>query len=221
MHVSENLFDLKKKKKINQKNTWDLNLIDHMNDILEKSGIGYEQFAKASATLDASVKIYSSRVDSVHTEMYKVLGGLARSEKTKEEEASASQDEPKDKDTGENEEIEKKTKKKPKRYTAGHTLEKNPENLNMKSMELSFGEIDPLLKKNASNFTEGGAHSLLLNCLSSFNQCQLSFDSEDNFKTIQKQEIPPTKPIPMDLLKSKQLYFFLTAICFVDQCKLF
>ena len=30
----------------------------------------------ASCTLDASVKIYSCRVDSIHSEAYKVLGGI-------------------------------------------------------------------------------------------------------------------------------------------------
>jgi hypothetical protein len=34
----------------------------------------------ASCTLDASVKIYSYRVDSVHHETYRVLGGLNRTD---------------------------------------------------------------------------------------------------------------------------------------------
>lgn len=33
---------------------------------------------RASVTLDAGVKIYSYRVDSVHTETFKILGGLGR-----------------------------------------------------------------------------------------------------------------------------------------------
>jgi hypothetical protein len=35
---------------------------------------------KASASLDASAKIYGYRVDSVHTETFKFLGGLSRAE---------------------------------------------------------------------------------------------------------------------------------------------
>ncbi len=35
---------------------------------------------KASAGLDASAKIYGFRVDQVHSETYKVLGGLHRSD---------------------------------------------------------------------------------------------------------------------------------------------
>ncbi|KAF9599224.1 hypothetical protein IFM89_036350 [Coptis chinensis] len=35
-------------------------------------------FQKASCTLEAGVKIYASRVDSVHSKAYKVLGGINR-----------------------------------------------------------------------------------------------------------------------------------------------
>lgn len=33
---------------------------------------------QASCTLEAGVRIYSMRVDSVHSEAYKVLGGISR-----------------------------------------------------------------------------------------------------------------------------------------------
>lgn len=33
---------------------------------------------QASCTLEAGVKIYALRVDSVHSEAYKVLGGISR-----------------------------------------------------------------------------------------------------------------------------------------------
>lgn len=36
-------------------------------------------FQRASVTLDASVKIYGSRVDSVHTIAFQTLSGLSRS----------------------------------------------------------------------------------------------------------------------------------------------
>lgn len=34
----------------------------------------------ASCTLDASAKIYAGRVDSIHAQAYKMLGGLGRAE---------------------------------------------------------------------------------------------------------------------------------------------
>ena len=38
---------------------------------------------KASASLDATAKIYGYRVDSVHSETFKFLGGLNRNKKVK------------------------------------------------------------------------------------------------------------------------------------------
>jgi condensin complex subunit 2 len=39
---------------------------------------------KASASLDASAKIYGYRVDSVHSETFKFLGGLSRTDMKEE-----------------------------------------------------------------------------------------------------------------------------------------
>ncbi|XP_070672639.1 condensin complex subunit 2-like [Malus domestica] len=62
------------------KNTWELNLIDHLTVIInvEEEKDAETNFQKASCTLEGGVKIYSMRVDSVHTEAYKVLGGMNR-----------------------------------------------------------------------------------------------------------------------------------------------
>ena len=67
------------------KNTWELNLIDYIDDVLDiqahdKDNPELTNFQVASTTLDASAKIYASRVDSVHVRTYKVLGGLSRTE---------------------------------------------------------------------------------------------------------------------------------------------
>lgn len=51
-----------------------------------KTEDGIANFQAASVTLDTSVKIYSYRVDSVHTETYKVLGGLSRTDARPESE---------------------------------------------------------------------------------------------------------------------------------------
>ena len=40
-------------------------------------------FQVASCTLDASAKIYAGRVDSIHAQAYKMLGGLGRAENAK------------------------------------------------------------------------------------------------------------------------------------------
>lgn len=111
----------------------------------------------ASCTLDASVKIYSYRVDSIHSEAYKVLGGLGRSGR-KESAGSESGDD--GNDDGENQE-QKKSKvslctvaswpicgltqnAKTRRHVK--TLETNAAALNVKKFDLEF-DIDPLFKK--------------------------------------------------------------------------
>eukprot|EP00477_Mikrocytos_mackini_P000979 GAHX01001050.1.p1 GENE.GAHX01001050.1~~GAHX01001050.1.p1 ORF type:complete len:630 (+),score=155.76 GAHX01001050.1:50-1891(+) len=63
--------------RINQNNTWNLNLIDHMNSLIENENKSTD-FLKASATIDAGIQIYSSRIDSVHEETFRVLSSLAQ-----------------------------------------------------------------------------------------------------------------------------------------------
>ena len=71
--------------------TYGLNLIDHISDLVKPS---YEEgrqtnFQRASCTLDAGVKIYAYRVDSVHSDVFKVMSGLSRSAGPEPEEAAA------------------------------------------------------------------------------------------------------------------------------------
>jgi condensin complex subunit 2 len=83
--------------KINASNSWNLSLIDHLDRVTmsSKGGSGPSSagrtmddslivdgvnFTKASCTLDASVKIYSYRVDDVHLTSYKVLANLNRTD---------------------------------------------------------------------------------------------------------------------------------------------
>ena len=59
-----------------------------------------------------------------------------------------------------------------------NTIEKNPENLLLKTFDTEF-EVDPLFKKTSAAFDEGGARGLLLNNLSVYKDCELVFDSFD------------------------------------------
>ncbi|TQE07779.1 hypothetical protein C1H46_006712 [Malus baccata] len=80
LELFQNCIKLSSDYKINQKNTWELNLIDHLTVIINvvEEKDAETNFQKESCTLEAGVKIYSMRVDSVHTEAYKVLGGMNR-----------------------------------------------------------------------------------------------------------------------------------------------
>jgi condensin complex subunit 2 len=65
--------------KITSQNTWSLPLIENMPELIKaEDEEGQTNFQRASVTLDAGVKIYSHRVDSVHTETFKVLGSFGR-----------------------------------------------------------------------------------------------------------------------------------------------
>lgn len=116
--VYQNAVRMNAENRINAANSWNLNLIDHLDqfvstsfasngraedtglrsirDNLEKLSLGSDDhavvnFTKASCTLDASVKIYSYRVDDVHLTSYKVLANLNRTDtgKNKQKDDSA------------------------------------------------------------------------------------------------------------------------------------
>lgn len=65
--------------KITSQNTWSLPLIENLPDLIREEDGGQTNFQRASVTLDAGVKIYSHRVDSVHTLSFKILGSMGRS----------------------------------------------------------------------------------------------------------------------------------------------
>eukprot|EP01133_Synstelium_polycarpum_P019976 gene19976-23938_t len=134
-------------------------------------------FQAASCTLDASVKIYSCRVDSVHSETFKVLGGLSRAERDDVEEDQVDSDGNETSGEQDKDGVAKKEKKK-KKNTGQSTLESNIENLNCKVVDQQIF-ADPLFGKTSASFDEGGARGLLLNKLSVDGSCKLIFDSND------------------------------------------
>jgi condensin complex subunit 2 len=92
--VYKNAIRMNAENRINASNSWNLSLIDHLDRFLtvpsNSSKVSMEDsvtpgattvnFTKASCTLDASVKIYSYRVDDVHLTSYKVLANLNRTD---------------------------------------------------------------------------------------------------------------------------------------------
>lgn len=173
--------------KINQKNTWSLQLIDYMQDVLkadgaeeeagvkrtdnayykgaaEESRIKLMNFQRASCTLEASMMIYSHRVDSVHKDTFKVLDGLSRSDVADDADGMDADGD------GNN--------PKPKRRKAlTTTLETNKNNINVKGFDLE-SRADPLFQKTSANFDQGGAKGLLMNNLYTYDRCTIAFDSD-------------------------------------------
>jgi len=127
---------------------------------------------RASASLDATAKIYGYRVDSVHTETFKFLGGLNRNKKdlnAKEE----------NEELGQDNDISKK-KEKVKRGV--NTLETNIRKLNLDKYDID-SEVDPLFSVMTSKFNESTARGLLLNTIpldENINYILESKKNEDN-----------------------------------------
>ncbi|XP_034677688.1 condensin complex subunit 2-like, partial [Vitis riparia] len=69
IELFQNCIKLARENIINQKNTWELKLIDHLSEIIRVDAEENTEtnFQKASCTLEVGVKIYSLRVDSVHS----------------------------------------------------------------------------------------------------------------------------------------------------------
>ena len=110
---------------------------------------------KASASLDATAKIYGFRVDSVHTETFKFLGGLNRNKKELN---------PKEENNEDNQEELEQTKKKEKLKRGINTLETNINKLNLSKYDID-SEVDPLFSVMTSKFNESSARGLLLNTI--------------------------------------------------------
>jgi len=197
--------------KINQKNAWSLNLIEHIDDVLEaderaaanRSELVTTNFQKASCTVETSVKIYCYRVDAVHSETFKMLGGLTRAEADAESDADdddndggargsgSGGDGGGDGELGDGDaqqfdedgnpiaKVKKIVKRgrKDGRQAGAATLESNVDALDMKAGAETVLSVDPLFRKTSAKFDQGGTRGLLLNHLQVTPSMQLLFDS--------------------------------------------
>ncbi|ONI13415.1 hypothetical protein PRUPE_4G220400 [Prunus persica] len=169
----QNCIKLASENKINQKNTWELKLIDHLSEIIkvEAENDRETNFQKASCTLEAGVKIYAVRVDSVHAEAYKVLSGMNRASLEDEQETTRRDD------NVNNEQGRGQPKKELERKISPlSTLESSFEALNVKKFDVAF-MVDPLYHQSSAQCDESGAKGLLLNNLGVYGGCQVIFDS--------------------------------------------
>ncbi|GAY65907.1 hypothetical protein CUMW_244670 [Citrus unshiu] len=173
VELLQNCIKLASENKINQNNTWELKLIDHLSEIIKVETVGDAEtnFQKASCTLEAGVKIYSVRVDAVHAQAYKVLGGITRAGQEDDQETITA---------GEN--VDNRTDAiHPKRdferkISPLSTLDSSFETFNVKKFDVAFA-VDPLSHQTSAQFDEGGARGLLLNNLGVYGGCRVLFDS--------------------------------------------
>lgn len=185
--------------KINLRNTWTLNLIDYMpmlvraheDDVARtvsfsdapqqqyshhSSSSADTDFQLAGVTLDAGVRIYCSRVDSVHSNAVKILGGLSHTNPN----ADTSVDD-ENFDGGDNDESAEsgasrsRTSSRPGRAT----LETNMKNITAQKLETDFA-VDPLFQRTSAAFDKGGALGMLMNNLPIDPCGQIIFDSAES-----------------------------------------
>ncbi|KAI8800967.1 condensin complex subunit 2-domain-containing protein [Cladochytrium replicatum] len=184
--------------RINASNTWNLALIDYFQDMRVLREGESVNFQKASFTLDGCVKVYSSRVDAVDTEVRRLLNGLS------------------DKSGGSFDSNPAEKKKRATKHT--ETIAKDPSSINVKEFELDF-TVDPLFNKMRADFDEGGARGLLLNHLCIAPEGQIIFDTTDFFADMESTvegldeklgigyELPPNSGKKLaDISKLKELF---------------
>uniref|UniRef100_A0A3P8NUH7 Condensin complex subunit 2 n=1 Tax=Astatotilapia calliptera TaxID=8154 RepID=A0A3P8NUH7_ASTCA len=159
--------------KITTKNAFGLHLIDYMADILKQKDSELTNFKVAAGTLDASTKIYAVRVDAVHADAYRVLGGLGAETKPGEGHGATEEDGD-DAGLAGGEVTAKQPKKKrpPKK-----TVEQNLSNINSAESERRC-EVDPMFQRMASSFDESSTAGVFLSVLfSESSRCELLFPS--------------------------------------------
>ncbi|XP_037494465.1 condensin complex subunit 2 [Jatropha curcas] len=156
-------------KKINEKNTRELKLIDHLSEIIKvetQQGDTETNFQKASFG-----GINRAGLEAVHSEAYKVLGGINRGGLEDEQEVITEADNVSRQQDGRHSKKESE-----KKISPLSTLESSFEALNVKKFDVAIA-VDPLYHQTSAQFGEGGAKSFLLNNLGVCGGCQLLFDS--------------------------------------------
>ncbi|KAM8885357.1 condensin complex subunit 2 isoform 1-T2 [Spinachia spinachia] len=187
--------------KITTKNAFGLHLIDYMADILKQKDSELTNFKVAAGTLDASTKIYAVRVDAVHADAYRVLGGLGAETKPGDDHASKEEGG----DEGEVTTKQPKKKRPPKR-----TVEQNLSNINSAESERKC-EVDPMFQRMASSFDESSTAGVFLSVLfSEDSRCELRFpsymtllQSEPSYSPPPPQGVPAS-PFMAGLRRSKE-----------------
>lgn len=136
----------------------------------DKGGKGVN-FQKASCTIDASIKIYSNRVDDTWNTSYRILENLNRNDNNDDSNSKRFYEGDDDNDNddngnenGQNTQNVKKTRKSTKSKSASSTIEKNIQNINLSPSDMAGASphADPMFHKMSQVFDEGGAKGMLL-----------------------------------------------------------
>nr|CAD7256258.1 unnamed protein product [Timema shepardi] len=139
---------LSSENKINIKNAFNLQLIDYMTQMVKKKEFDISNFQVAGCTLDASTKIYSYRVDGVHSVAIRMAGGLHQEEKKKKKGQNDEEENDENQPEGD-ESITIAKKKKPRRHR--NVL---AESSSLNAKEDSNPKLDPYFRRLMSALGE-------------------------------------------------------------------
>ncbi|XP_075592908.1 condensin complex subunit 2 isoform X1 [Balearica regulorum gibbericeps] len=186
--------------KITTKNAFGLHLIDYMTEILKQKDSELTNFKIAAGTLDASAKIYAVRVDAVHADTYKVLGGLG-----KDSAPTKNMDTPEGEDSPAPESVKRVQTKKKHSFK---TIEQNLNNINVSEANRRC-EVDPMFQKTAASFDECSTAGIFLIGLHTQScHSELLFDSKIvPLPSSETLTLPNSDPVKVTDLK------FLLAQC--------
>ncbi|NWH17111.1 CND2 protein, partial [Grus americana] len=181
--------------KITTKNAFGLHLIDYMTEILKQKDSELTNFKIAAGTLDASAKIYAVRVDAVHADTYKVLGGLG-----KDSAPTKNMDTPEGEDSPAPESVKRVQTKKKHSFK---TIEQNLNNINVSEANRRC-EVDPMFQKTAASFDECSTAGIFLTGLHTQScHSELLFDSKIvPLPSSETLTLPNSDPVKVTDLKS-------------------
>jgi condensin complex subunit 2 len=136
-----------------------------MDRIIRDESAKGVNFQKASCTIDASIKIYSHRVDDVWSSSYRILENLNRNDGNHQHvEHAYDDDDDNDASLQDQTSSPSRPAKKLKKKVISSTIEKNIANLNLSASEMAGAstQADPMFHKMSQVFDEGGAKGMLL-----------------------------------------------------------
>lgn len=153
--------------KINIKNAFSLEMIDFMIYMIKKQDVNMSNLQVASTSLDVSTKIYGFRVDSVHTEILKIVGGLDKQADDMQRDAEEFNDENAE-NTEKNIIVQKKKKNKVKQkiFSTVEALRGNIEIQKPMSMMIGEGDLqtsDMLYQAILPHHANSGSYQHLYN----------------------------------------------------------
>ncbi|XP_059823119.1 condensin complex subunit 2 [Hypanus sabinus] len=191
--------------KITTKNAFGLHLIDYMADLLKEKESELTSFKMAAGTLDASTKIYAVRVDAVHTDVFKILGGLGKNPEEPGAEVHPGSSEA---------DHERGSQKQQKKKHSYKTIEQNLSNITYCLNDMKC-ETDPMFQKAASLFDESSTVGVFMVNLQTYgHSAQLLFDSDAKLiQTDSAPELPPVSHVEIPDLQVLQQSLENKTIC--------